>query len=101
MWEEKLLVLSKLCLKRLVNLLQTRKKQGIFWKEFRFVITVYQTKNFTRFNLEAFTHDRLDMNQKLKSDFGRIENIAGNGENAGYQHFLLFSQCFQKVYFFI
>ena len=26
-----------------------------------------------------------------------VENIVGNGENAGYQHFLLFPQCFQKV----
>ena len=25
-----------------------------------------------------------------------IEKIAGKGENAGYQHFLLFPQCFQK-----
>ena len=23
-------------------------------------------------------------------------NIVGNGENAGYRHFLLFQQCFQK-----
>ena len=28
---------------------------------------------------------------------GQIENIVGKGENAGYQHFLLFPQCFQKV----
>ena len=27
----------------------------------------------------------------------RLENIAGKGENAGYQHFLLFPQCFQNV----
>ena len=27
----------------------------------------------------------------------RIENIVGKGENAGYQHFLLFPQCFQKL----
>ena len=26
----------------------------------------------------------------------RLENIFGKGENAGYQHLLLFSQCFQK-----
>ena len=26
----------------------------------------------------------------------RVENIVGKGENAGYQHFLLFPQCFQK-----
>ena len=25
------------------------------------------------------------------------ENIAGKGENAGYQHFLLFPQCFPKA----
>ena len=27
----------------------------------------------------------------------RVENIVGKGQNAGYQHFLLFPQCFQKV----
>ena len=29
--------------------------------------------------------------------FERVENIVGKGENAGYQHFLLFPQCFQKA----
>ena len=30
----------------------------------------------------------------------RVENIAGNGENAGsYQHFLFFLPCFQKASF--
>ena len=28
--------------------------------------------------------------------FDRIENIVGKGENAGYQHFLLFPQHFQN-----
>ena len=28
-----------------------------------------------------------------------VENIVGKGENAGNQHFLLFSQCFQKASF--
>ena len=28
---------------------------------------------------------------------GWIENIVGIGENGGYQHFLLFPQCFQKA----
>ena len=31
----------------------------------------------------------------------RVENIVGKGENAGYQHFLLFPQCFQKTYVFM
>ena len=29
----------------------------------------------------------------------RVENIEGKGENAGYQHFLLFPKCFQKPSF--
>ena len=28
-------------------------------------------------------------------DLDRVENIVGKGENAGYQHFLIFPQCFQ------
>ena len=31
--------------------------------------------------------------------FDRVENIEGKGENAGYQHFLHFSQYFQKTSF--
>ena len=33
------------------------------------------------------------------SVFNRIENIVRKGENAGYQHFLLFPQCFEKASF--
>ena len=30
-------------------------------------------------------------------NLGRVESIVEKGENAGYQHFLLFPQCFQKA----
>ena len=30
---------------------------------------------------------------------GRVENIVEKGENAGHQHFLLFSRCFQMLSF--
>ena len=33
------------------------------------------------------------------SVFDRVENIVGKGEDAGYQHFLLFTQSFQKASF--
>ena len=33
------------------------------------------------------------------SVFDSVENIAGKGENAGYQHFLLFPQCFERASF--
>ena len=37
--------------------------------------------------------------QKPKLRLGTIEKIEGKGENAGYQHFLLFPQCFQMLSF--
>ena len=33
------------------------------------------------------------------SVFDRVVNIVGKGENAGYQHFLLLPQCFEKASF--
>ena len=47
--------------------------------------------------LKAFADGNLYVNHKLKFGLGRVENIVGKGENAGYQHFLLFPQCFQKA----
>ena len=49
------------------------------------------------FKLRAFAEDKISMSEKLKFVLGRIENIVGKGENAGYHHFLLFSQCFQNL----
>ena len=39
------------------------------------------------------------MTQKLNIDIERVENSVGKGENAGYQHFLLFPLCFQTASF--
>ena len=39
------------------------------------------------------------MTEKLELVLGRVENILRKGENAGFQHFLLFPQCFQKASF--
>ena len=46
--------------------------------------------------LEAFVDDKLSVAKMIISLFGMVENIVGKGENAGYQHFLLFLQCFFK-----
>ena len=32
----------------------------------------------------------MNVTEKLNVVLGRVENIVGKGENAGYQHFLLF-----------
>ena len=50
--------------------------------------------------LKTFADDKINVNHKLKFDMGRVEKIVGKGENAGYQHFLLFPQYFQNEAFF-
>ena len=46
--------------------------------------------------LKAFADDKLNVARTMISLLDRIENTVGKGENAGYQHFLLFPQCFPK-----
>ena len=48
------------------------------------------------FILKASADEKINVTEKLKFVFGRVENIVGKGENAGYQHFLLFLECFPK-----
>ena len=43
--------------------------------------------------------DKINQTQILNFVLERVENIVGKGENAGYQHFLLFSQYFLDFYF--
>ena len=44
--------------------------------------------------LKAFANDKSNVNQNLKFVLGRVENIVGKKENAGYQHFLLLPSVF-------
>ena len=48
--------------------------------------------------LKALVDDKINVTEKLKFVLGKVENI-GKGENAGYQNFLHFPQCFQKALF--
>ena len=48
--------------------------------------------------LKAFVDDNSNVTQNVKAVFHRIKNIVEREENAGYQHFLLFPQCFQKAF---
>ena len=45
---------------------------------------------------KAFAEDKVILTKTLNFVLGRAENFVGKGENAGYQHFPLFPQCFQK-----
>ena len=47
--------------------------------------------------LKAFAGDNSTLAEKMISVYDRVEGTVGKGENAGYQRFLLFPQCFQKA----
>ena len=46
--------------------------------------------------LKIYADDKINVNEEFKFGLGRVENIVKKGENAGFQLFLLFQQCFQK-----
>ena len=47
--------------------------------------------------LKTFADDKMKYAKMMIVVFDRVENLVGKGENAGYQHFLLFPQCFPKA----
>ena len=54
-------------------------------------------KNLDWSKLKAPADNKINITLKLKFVSSRVENIVGKGDNAGYQHCLLFPQCFQKA----
>ena len=54
----------------------------------------YVNKILALSKLKVFADDNFNVIQMVRFFFGRVENILGKGENAGYQHFSLFLQCF-------
>ena len=48
-------------------------------------------------NLKDFAEDKISATYKMNFVVGKVQNMVGKGENAGFQHFLLFLQCFQRV----
>ena len=72
----------------------------IILKHFWTPYSLYQmTKTLDLFKLKAFCRWQNKFVKRMKFDWGRKENIVGKGENAGYQHFLLFPQCFLYALF--
>ena len=65
----------------------------------RFINSFPNNKILDMTSLKALANDKINVPQMMVSVSDRIENIVGKGENAGYQHFLLFPQCFQKASF--
>ena len=49
--------------------------------------------------LQAFADNKINVDKLIISLFDRVENAEGKGDNAGYQHFLLFPLRFPKLCF--
>ena len=57
--------------------------------------------NLDRTKLKTFADDKLNVAKMTISVINRVEDTLGKGENAGFQHFLLFPECFPKAFFFM
>ena len=77
----------------------------VFNIQLRMVDSKYRLSSFLNDNFfnwakfKAVADYKLNVTEIMISVFVRVENIVGNGKNAGYQYFLLFSQCVQKASF--
>ena len=75
--------------------LQTNENKGLFGKG----LTLPNDKIVDLSKFKEFADNKINVTQKQKFALRRLENIVGKRENAGYQHLLLFPQCFQKTIF--
>ena len=73
--------------------------QKSLWSELHRVNPFPDDTNLTLSKLKVFADDKINVTQMIISVFDREENIVGKGENTGYQHFLLFPQCFETASF--
>ena len=82
------------------NIAQQGKKvvACIFWFYYDFT-SLPNNKIMDWSKLKAFADNKLNATVKLKFVLEWIENIVGKGENADFQHFLLYPQSFQKASF--
>ena len=65
------------------------------WSSFKQYSTQYSFQATGCFPTEpSFADNKTNIAEMMISLYDRIENIVGTGENAGYQHFLPFPQCF-------
>ena len=68
------------------------------WEEY-LLNSLLNDKILDLFKFIAHADHKINVTQNPKYDFGKLENILGKGENAGYQHFLPFQKGFQKPSF--
>ena len=98
--KEKLLITWPFC--HIHQIWNGRLQTLSIWKSLKFVfwekvkLTLFQTTKFQ--SGSKWKHLQVEKDLELKLWSKRAENIVGKGENAGYQHFLIFPQCFQRFF---
>ena len=55
-------------------------------------------QDFRQVQIESICRRQIAVNHMEKIVLNKIDNIVGKRENADYQHFLLFPQCFRKAF---
>ena len=66
------------------------------WSSFRKTLNpLPNDKMLNQSKFKTLADDNLYLAQTMEFVVDVLENIGRNGENAGYQHFLLFPPCFQ------
>ena len=85
---------------------------SIFWWQIQSIVLHFQSffqdlvlsvklftkrQNFRFVQIESFCRRQNKCDLKIEICFWNDKNILEKGENAGYQHFLLFPKCFQKL----
>ena len=63
-------------------------------------LILFRKQSSSLVRIESICRRQINVTQTIESVFHRVENNVGKGENAGYQHFLLFPHCFQKRFCF-
>ena len=59
----------------------------------RSINSLANDKIFDWFNMKELGDDKIGVTQKFRFVLRQVKYILGKGENAGFQHFLLFPQC--------
>ena len=76
----------------------TGSQHFLLFKQYFLLLNSFPDKKILDwFKLKAFADGNINISEKFKFVLGRVENIVGKGENADYQHFLLYPQCFQTA----
>ena len=62
-------------------------------------LTLPNDKSLDSSKLKAFADDNMNVSKNIGLPYERVESIVRKRENAEYQHFSLFLQCFKRFVF--